>query len=157
MPRSRATLPVRDLAYAAALIDTLASLNLREVGPSELPLVTIQGRFEPTLQWLGERTATKLITVTRDYNRNACVDHCPEPHVHIVSKSTRWSVSGTKATIVLHNVLPFLRYQDETARTLIEAGRTIGWKGQVVQRMRELGWEIPELKPQPRSSVGSPA
>jgi hypothetical protein len=149
--KSTVTLPVRDLAYAAALVDTLAVLNVREVGPSGLPMVTIHSKYQPALAWLGERTQSKITTVKRDYQRASCADHCPEAHIHIVSESGRWQVSGVKATIVLHNLLPFLRVQDETARTLIEAGKSIGYKGQVVQRMKELGWEIPELKKQPRS------
>lgn len=144
---------VRDLAYAAALVDTLGALTLRDVGPSQLPVVTLQGRFTEALAWLGEQTGTKIIVLQREFMRSGCTHHCPEPHVHIRSSSGRWQISGAKATIVLHNLLPYLRTQDETARTLIEAGRSIGYKGQVVQAMAAKGWDIPELKNQPRARI----
>lgn len=146
-------LDVRDLAYAAALIDTLGVLSLREVGPSQLPNVAIQGRFVETLRWLGDKTDTKLSTIARDFTRSACADHCPQPHVHIKSTSVRWVITGVKATIVLHNLAPFMRVQREAALTMVEAGRGIGYKGQVVEAMRAMGWDIPELKKQPRARV----
>lgn len=146
-------LDVRDLAYAAALVDTLGVLSLREVGPSQLPNVAIQGRFVESLRWLGTKTDTKLSTISRDFTRSACADHCPQPHVHIKSTSVRWVVTGVKATIVLHNLAPFMQVQREAALTMVEAGRGIGYKGQVIETMRDKGWEIPELKKQPRARI----
>jgi hypothetical protein len=149
-------LDVRDVAYAAALVDTLGVLSLREVGPTQLPNVAIQGRYAETLAWLGEMTGTRLTTISRDFVRNACnacTHHCPEPHVHIKSTSVRWVVTGVKATIVLHNLAPFMRVQRDAALTMVEAGRTIGYKGNVIEQMREKGWEIPNLKKQPRARI----
>lgn len=143
-------LDVPELAYAAALIDTLAVMKLREVGPTQLPELAINARYTGALTWLGQQTGTRISTIERDYHRGACAAHCPEPHVHIVSKSGRWVVTGVKATIVLHNVLPYLRVQRVTAIDLVTAGQTIGYKGNVVEVMRNRGWEIPALKPQPR-------
>ena len=154
------TLDVPQLAYAAALVDTLAVLSLREVNGTQLPNVAINARHSDALSWLGEMTGTRLSTITRDYHRGACAAHCPDAHVHIVSTSGRWVVTGVKATITLHNLLPFLRVQRVAAIDLVTAGQTIGWKGHVVEQMRAAGWSIPELRPQPRSRVtssGAPA
>jgi hypothetical protein len=143
-------LEVPDLAYAAALIDTLAVMKLREVGPTQLPELAINARYGEALAWLGDKTMTRISTIKRDYQRAGCGEHCPEAHVHIVSTSGRWVVTGVKATIVLHNVLPYLRVQRVQAIDLVVAGQTIGYKGNVVEVMRDLGWDIPPLKPQPR-------
>lgn len=150
-------LELRDLAYAAALVDALGALTLRDVGPTQLPNVAIQGKYVETLSWLGEQTGTRLTTISRDFMRSACSDHCPEPHVHIKSTSVRWVVTGVKATIVLHNLAPFMRVQRDAALTMVEAGRGIGYKGQVVEAMRDRGWDIPELKKQPRARIPLPA
>lgn len=144
------TIDIPQLAYAAAIIDTLAVMKTREVGPTKLPEVTINARHAAALTWLGEQTGTKISKITRDYHRGGCGEHCPEPHIHIVSVSGRWSITGVKATIVLHNVLPYLRIQRVEAIDLVTAGQTIGYKGQVVEDMRDRGWDIPLLKPQPR-------
>lgn len=143
----------KDLAYAAALIDTLGHLRVRELKGVQLPMVALHGTFVRSLEFLANLTGTKVTHTERDYHRGACAEHCPEPHTHVTSKSARWSVSGARATILLHNLLPYLRVQREEALQLIEVGKTVGYKGQVVVEMRQAGWEIPELKPQPRARL----
>jgi hypothetical protein len=140
----------------AALVDALGNLRVREVGPTFLPQVNIFGSFTPSLQYLADRTATKVSTIKRDYHRSNCSDHCPTPHTHIVSTAGRWEIIGVKATIVLYGLAPYMQVQQDKARELVRAGRTIGYKGQVVNRMAELGWKIPDLKPQPRARVEVP-
>lgn len=142
-----------DLAYAAALVDTLAVMSTREVGGTQLPNVAINAKHRDVLDWLGRMTGTKVSTIKRDYHRGGCGEHCPEPHIHIQSASGRWVVTGVKATIVLHNLLPYLRVQRVQAIDLVTAGRTIGYKGHVVEEMRGAGWAIPPLKEQPRSRI----
>jgi len=149
------TLPVPELAYAAALIDTLGTLSLRDVGGTRLPNLTVQARHRDALAWLGRMTDTRITEIKKDYNRAGCGEHCPEAHVHIVSVTGRWVITGVKATIVLHNVLPFLLVQRVGAIDLVTAGQTIGYKGNVVEKMRNMGWEIPDLKPQPRMRKAS--
>lgn len=144
-----------ECAYAAGLIDALGVLSLRsQPGTlSDLPSVVVSGN-SVAVGWLAARTGTKVVTVKRDYTRHRCSEHCPEAHDEVKSLSSRWSVTGTRATIVLFNVLPFLQVQGEAAGELVSAGLTIGWKGQVVEDMRTLGWTIPTLKTQPRARPG---
>lgn len=142
-----------DLAYAAAMIDMQAKLRVRELSGVQLPMVALHGNFVGSLEWIATLTGTKVTKTARDYHRGACAEHCPEPHTHVKSTSARWAVSGARATILLHNLLPYLRVQRETALELIEVGKTVGYKGQVVVEMRRAGWEIPELKPQPRARI----
>lgn len=145
-----------DFAYAAGLIDALGVLTLRaQPGTlSDLPVVTISGN-PVAVGWLAERTGTKVVQTKRDYTRHRCTEHCPEAHDQIVSTSSRWSVTGTRATIVLHTVMPYLRAQHEMATELVARGLTIGWKGSVVADMTALGWSVPELKTQPRSVLSA--
>lgn len=141
-----------ECAYAAGLIDALGVLSLR-VQPgtlSDLPSVVVSGN-PVAVGWLAARTGTSVVTVKRDYTRHRCTEHCPEAHDAVKSLSSRWSVTGTRATIVLYNVLPFLTAQHEAASELVAAGLSIGWKGQVVEDMKALGWVIPTLKTQPRA------
>jgi hypothetical protein len=59
----------RDLAYAAALIDTLGVLRLREVGPSQLPVAAVHGTHGGALDFLADLTGTKVTRTARDYQR----------------------------------------------------------------------------------------
>lgn len=146
-----------DLAYAAALIDTLAVLKTREVNGTDLPVLAVNSsRHTGAIKFLCKLTGVKMVLTSRSYSRHQCTEHCPSSHLDIESRGERWMVVGAKATIVAHNVLPYLRVQREAARELVAAGRTVGYKGQVVAQMKQLGWEIPELKPQPRARVRVP-
>lgn len=141
-----------DLAYAAALIDSFAVLNVRDVHDTALPQVTIQGKIA-ALGWLADITGVKVIEVTKGYNRHQCSEHCPDAHMRIESTTGRWVVTGARATIVLHNVAPYMRVQGADARRLVEAGQQIGYKTQVVNDMVRLGWAVPELRTQPRARI----
>jgi len=147
-------LEAADLAYMAALVDNLAVLKTRRVGEADLPSVVLTTtRSGAAVRFLATSTGSKVTEIVRAYNRKGCVDHCTQAHLHIDTTGHRWQVTGAKATIVLHNLLPYMRVQTDSARKLIHAGQTIGYKGQVVVAMRDLGWEIPDLKPQPRARV----
>lgn len=138
------TLPTADLAYAAAIIDNLATLRVREYRDSTLPVVEVSGRYG-ALPWLGQLTGVRVIPTNRSYQRHGCAEHCPDRHLHIESTSCRWSVTGMRATIVLAAVEPHLRMQAVDARLLIDAGLRVQYQSQVVVDMRERGWPIPEL------------
>jgi hypothetical protein len=141
-----------DLAYAAALIDNLASLRVRTLGQSRLPVVEISGKYAG-LPWLGEVTGTKVVETKRNYSRHNCTQHCPSAHAEIKSYSMRWSITGMRASIVLHNVLPFLRVQADDAHALMDYGLTLSYKGQVVNDLAKIGWKIPDLPAHPRARV----
>lgn len=146
------TLSTSDLAYAAALIDNFGKLKTRRVGERELPEVIIQGKIR-TLPWLAYITGVKLIEVSKGYHRHQCSQHCPTAHTEIVSVSNRWVLTGARATIVLHNVEPFMRAHGREARALVEVGQAVGYRGGVVNSMTTLGWKIPDLREQPRARV----
>lgn len=141
-----------DLSYVAALVDSFARLKVREVHETPLPEVTIQGRIA-ALPWLADLTGVKIIEITKGYNRHQCTDHCPQAHTRIESLTGRWVLTGARATIVLFNVLPYLRVQRREALQLVGTGQTIGYKTNVVNDMKRLGWEAPDLRKQPRARV----
>lgn len=147
------SLEVADLAYAAALVDSFAVLRVREYRGTGLPEVTIQGARIAALDWLAESTGVKVVVIGKGYNRHQCSEHCPERHTRIDSATRRWQVTGARATVVLAAIEPYLRTKGREARELIDAGRAIGYKGNVVVDMAALGWPIPELKDQPRARV----
>lgn len=146
------TLSTADIAYAAAIIDNLAVLRAREYRNTTLPVVEVSGRHG-ALPWLGELTGVRVIPTARSYLRHGCAEHCPTKHQHIESASFRWSVTGTRATIVLAAVEPYLRVQAAKARELVEAGLAVQYQGQVVNDLREHGWPIPALPEHPRARV----
>lgn len=144
------SLGVAELGYVAAVIDNLAALRTRDLGPSVLPVVQVSGRYG-ALSWLGEITGTKIIPTNRRYTRHNCTEHCPDRHAEIVSSSARWSLTGMRATIVLAAVEPYLRVQAARARELIDAGLGVQFQTTVVNDMAQLGWPIPALEPHPRA------
>lgn len=141
-----------DLPYVAALIDNFGALRPRVANGNELPEIHIQGKV-PAMHWLAELTGVRVIDIEKSYNRHQCSEHCPAKHTHIVSMTGRWVVTGARATIVLHNVERFMRVQGRRARDLVAMGQAVGYKGNVINDMTRLGWEIPDLRPQPRARV----
>lgn len=143
-----------DLAYMAALLDNLAVLKTRLANGTDLPAIALTTSRSPeAVRFLAERSGTKVTEIARDYHRKGCSDHCTVAHLHVDTTGYRWQVTGAKATIVLHNVRPFMRIQGDLADQLLAIGKMVGYSGSVVTRMRGLGWEIPQLKHQPRSRV----
>lgn len=147
------SLPERDLAYVAALVDSLAVLRVREYRGTPLPEVTIQGARLAALDWLAGLTGVRVVVIGKDYTQHRCAAHCPDRHTHVQGRTRRWQLTGARATVVLAAVEPFMRVQGREARQLVEAGRAIGWKGNVVADMAALGWVVPELREQPRARL----
>jgi len=141
-----------ELAYAAALVDSFAVLRVRDYRGTGLPEVTIQGKLA-ALDWLALITGVTVRTIPKSYSRHQCTEHCPDKHMRIESSSLRWQVTGARATIVLHGCAPFMRVQTRDAWKLIESGLAIGYKTDVVNDMTRRGWEIPDLREQPRARV----
>lgn len=134
-----------ELAYVAALIDLQGHITSRTVREAVLPMVALSSPNAAVLRLLGEMTGVRPFITRRDYSRLGCVAHCPEPHQHIVSESGRWSLSGVKATVVLHSVLPFLRFQRDEAIEAIRLGLEAGYKPATIAKMAELGWRLPNF------------
>ncbi len=103
-------------------------------------------------------------------DRRGCVEHCPEAHVHGAKTMPRmglWAVTGTAAAIVLHNLSEHLhpdtdlsvldRYLDavDLPEDWSRPGRGMKAVFDSVNRLRTLGWKIPEpLSRTPRKWPG---
>lgn len=134
-----------DRAYVAALLDAFGRLTSRALSTGvELPEVSIQGRVA-ALDWLAEVTGTKVVEIPKGYNKHQCAEHCTERHTRVDSMTRRWVVTGARATIVLHNVEPFLRVHGALARNLVWVGQRVGYKDAVARDMAGRGWTVPEL------------
>lgn len=139
-----APIELAELAYLAGVIDLLAVIRTRRTDvETELPYVAISGPHIEALTHLGRLTGTRTVTTRRHYHRVGCSEHCADRHLEVTSQSARWSVTGVKATILLHNLRPFLRIQAEAATSAMNVGLNAPFKPQVVKKMHELGWTIP--------------
>lgn len=136
----------KTLAYVAGVVDLLGLIRVRDLpNGTRLPVVQMHGNYMPTFAYFGELTGTKAIVTRRSYSRAGCAQHCKEKHQHIVSKSGRWSLTGAKATIVLWNIRPFLRIQADKADEALVVGLDTRFKPATLEKMRQLGWEVPSL------------
>jgi hypothetical protein len=135
----------KTLAYVAGVVDLLGLIRIRDADGTPLPVVQLHGNHMSTFTYLGELTGTKAIAVRRSYSRAGCAEHCKEKHQHIVSVSGRWSLTGAKATIFLWNIRPYMRRQLDDATHAINVGFDTQFKPATLQKMRELGWDIPEF------------
>lgn len=131
------------VAYIAGILDANAIFRVRDVNGTKLPGVFVHGLHIELLQVLADSTGTAVTVIKRDYNGVRCAEHCPEKHVHTISVSGRWSVTGAKATVLLHNVVPHLRVQRVVAQEVLEVGLGAPHKAGTVVKMKDLGWEIP--------------
>lgn len=134
---------VPTLAYVASAIDTQGIIRIRRAGDTDLPLVAVNGSNTQLLAFLAELTGTKSVVTRRSYSKAGCAEHCAEKHQHIVSESGRWSVTGVKATVLLYNIRPYVRFQLDDLRTALVVGMSASFKPATVQKMVDLGWEVP--------------
>lgn len=140
---SPSPLTIADLAYIAGMIDTVALVSTRPYRDHRLPSVSVHMPVSPSLTYLAETTGVRLTIIRRDYVKAGCSQHCPEQHQHVYSVSGRWQVTGSRATIVLAAVRPYLKVQGAVADTTIELGLRVGRKPAIAEKMAGLGWPVP--------------
>lgn len=145
------TLDLGTKAYLAGIIDTMGIIRTREMRGDNPPIPYV-GLHTPNLQissLFAGVTDTKVTTVTRKYNKAQCTEHCtPDSHVHVNSVSHRWSVTGVKATVMLHNIKPYLVFKTDEANEALRVGMVANYKPATWRKMQLLGWEIPDLSDQ---------
>lgn len=145
----RQQLAPEKIAWIAGVVDVMAALRFRGVGESgtELPLVAVSTANLAVVNVLADATGMKVTPVSRDYVKNGCSKHCPQAHMHVVSVTGRWSVTGVRATVLLHNLLPYMQVQAEEAEKLVAVGLRSPRKPAVIEKMVRLGWEAPVFLP----------
>lgn len=133
------------LAYIAAVLDTQARITTMETsGGTVLPLVALSCPNMKLLEFLGSLTGMQPFTTKRSYDKHRCSLHCDAAHDHVVSQSGRWSISGAKATVVLAAIQPYVRFQTEEVSVALKAGLEAPKKKATPEKMKQLGWPIPD-------------
>lgn len=142
----------RTIVYVAAILDSQAVIRTRDAAGVSYPYVALSGSNAPLLRFLAGVTGMKAVVTRRSYAKAGCAEHCKEKHLHVVSESGRWSISGAKATVVLAAVLPYLRLQVEEARGALLVGLSAPFKSATLRQMDRLGWPIPEFNREERKA-----
>lgn len=139
-------------AYMAGILDALGLFQVRRVQERDLAKVALHSTNGPLLEWVGAATGTKITEVKRNYARYGCDEHCNEKHIHVNHSSLRWSVTGVRATILIHSVLPHLVLQSETAEQVLDATADAPYRKPTAEAMAALGWTLPTWM---KAEVGS--
>ena len=136
-----------EIGWVAGVIDIRGYLSDRPSSQADkrLPTVAVTlgavgGEPHPIIAWLCEHTGVQPISTGKGYNRTACGEHCPQPHVHTANTYHRWIVGGAKAVAVLRSVEPFLVFKRDDARRLL--GMTAGYKPAHLRDMAARGWTV---------------
>ncbi len=137
-------IPETDLAYLAGVVDVLGRIWTRPSSNGRrLPLLELNANRPELMEWLSDLTRTDVVVTSRDYMRLGCAEHCSESHVHTVSTSTRWSVTGAKATIVLFNIEPYVFLKRPEVEYALGLGMMSEMRAQTVRDMKTRGWVVP--------------
>lgn len=104
-------------------------------------LPEVEGQPHPIIAWLCERTGVAPIPTGKGYNRNACGEHCPRPHVHVSSRYHRWIVGGAKAVVLLQAIRPLLVFRAEEVDQLLQSTRG-QYKRAHLHEMAARGWPV---------------
>ena len=137
------TLDASWVGWVAGVIDSRASLFIRESSASTpLPAVslTVASDRSSLVRKLCELTGVEPVSLTKDYNRTSCSEHCPEQHTHVGGTYLRWSLTGARAVAVLEKCLPYLTVRREQAADVLARCDSSTAKAATVIKMRALGW-----------------
>lgn len=130
-----------EIAWCGGVVDSLGLLRLRETpAGGHLPSVFVSTPHLPIASRLAELTGVRVTMVSRDYKRMGCGDHCTDAHLHVQSTTGRWSLTGSRATVFLRSVRPYLFVKAEEADLLLEASENPRGKPATTRKMREMGW-----------------
>jgi len=134
-------LTTQQIAWCGGVIDSIGLIRLRKTDAgSSLASVSVSTALTPIAERLAELTGTKVTTVSRNYNRLGCSDHCTEPHLHVVSVTARWSLTGARALTFLAAIRPYLSVKADVADEVIDKGKAAPSKARTTQKMATLGW-----------------
>lgn len=155
------TLTPPQLGWMAGILDMKGRIRRTSSAYRKTPLriLYVESTRLDIVRRLCELTATKpeysvkKIFESTDANRKACIEHCPEPHVHVTKSMPRigrWHVTGVGAAIVLHSLIPYLVNDNGMWNLPHEIYGSITPKGQgrhaidlAIKRLADAGWEIP--------------
>lgn len=156
-----AAVTTADMAWMAAVLDMKGRITLKQNKDRRTPQVVLHVDTKET------RVARRLALLTgvapephekqvTAFARRGCAEHCLEPHIHVDTKwqmpeTTRWALTGAGAGAVLLTLRPYMvTYGDHAPavtmilENLVTTGQGVGMVRSALDRLRELGWEIPK-------------
>ena len=152
--------------WVAAILDFQGHVqkrnNARRAADSLHISIYVDTSIEGIPQRLCELTGTKPgehenKQLRQEWLRRGCGEHCPEAHVHMrdvnMPMTTRWSVTGIAASIVLWNVRQYMVTNHEPWDWCLGVGVTqakLTGRGsaatvEAIRRLHSLGWDIPPI------------
>lgn len=157
---------VADMAWMAGIIDAKGAVVRKNNKTRRTPQVVlyVQAKDARIARFLSELTGTapepREARGPDTFVRRGCAEHCLVPHVHVgdaeypwqMPETTRWSLTGIAAAVVLVNLAPFMCTYADYAADVAEVlgsfaadGRGSGAVRRTVLRLSELGWQIPAV------------
>jgi hypothetical protein len=152
-----------DLSWMAAIVGFKGRISRKKNKMRATPqlVLWVQMANHQIASRMCEMTGTHpepASSVMSTWDRRGCIEHCPEAHVHIseviMPLTTKWSVTGTAAAIVLYNLMPYIVSDNtDSLRTVMEeclanatlAGPGSGATRQAAVRLAEKGWKLPPV------------
>ncbi len=166
-------IPLNRLGWVAGVIDLKATVIFKKNQQRRTPQIVLQVETKKlyVVAELAVLTGTDPEGMApkdvKEWMRRGCSEHCPQAHVpghthgpqwpQKLPPMARWTITGAGAAIVLYNVLPYLAFEREYPQLIeqiIDQLPRPGERGRSaidrqVQRLRGLGWEIPDAIAQP--------
>lgn len=152
-------IPAPHLGWMAGVIDTKGRIRRVDTPHRKNTqlVLQVQTRHPGIVERLCGLTGTKSQQYgakAQIWERKGCGKHCPEAHIHIdqtLPATSVWHITGAGAAIVLYNLLPYLTSDKEQEKLLRDVYDWLpgegkrGWHAvkQVIDRLAELGWQIP--------------
>lgn len=135
-----------DIPWFAGVLDARAHMRLENRRGVPTPRLRVTTNRLVLLRTLCEMTGVRLHQRgDLDYKRRVCSEHCHDKHAHVTSAEAYWNADCTRATIILHSCLPYLRSSRDDALTLLDAGYPTyqPTKNGTAGAMQRLGWKLP--------------
>lgn len=139
--------------YIAALLDlkgrayVMAPIRTRQAPRAHVGIagVTNLKMARDLSIWIG---AGAVQTQSGEFFRKGCSIHCDQPHVHGTRSTSRFTITGWRATIVLYTLEDYLFTWEEKFRgpflSMLEIEPTRNTRrGDIEDQMKGLGWDIP--------------
>jgi hypothetical protein len=156
-------IPVHDLGWMAGVIDLKGRVVIKnnKLRATRQIVLGVETSERPVIRRLARMTGTNPEQhppkPIKDWMRRACSDHCPDAHIHIHDERimppvSRWTVTGAGAAVILSALTPFLTTDRDWEDVIQEIMSNTPLTGQgaaavlrSLDRLRELGWDMPEV------------
>jgi hypothetical protein len=151
-----------DLAWMAAVLDMKGRITVKQNKDRRTPQVVLhvdtkESRVARRLALLTGVAPEPHEKMVASFARRGCREHCLEPHVHVdgpgawqMPETTRWSLTGAAAALVLLGLRPYMvTYGDHAPavtmilENLVTTGQGAGMVRASLERLQSLGWTVP--------------